>query len=68
MGELVGMNNNVLPGSKWYSSDCQIFKVEMVYENSAGTWVTYINTKTDQVYDCLIEAFLNRFTEKANEG
>lgn len=62
------MINTVMPGSKWTSSDFQVFKVEMVYENSAGIWVTYINTKTDQVYDCLIEAFLHRFTEKKNEG
>lgn len=62
------MINTVIPGSTWSGTDFQTFKVEMVYENSAGTWVTYINTKTNQVYDCLVDAFLHRFTETKNEG
>lgn len=56
-------------GSKWYGSDFrEVFVVEMVYQNDAGVWVTYISTKTNRVHDCLVGAFLNRFTEKRNDG
>jgi hypothetical protein len=59
--------HRVNPGSRWTGNNFNTFKVELVYENHAGTWVTYSNERTGQIYDCLIDAFLARFTEIKNE-
>jgi hypothetical protein len=62
----VGIMNRVNPGSRWSGSNFESFKVEMVYENDAGVWVTYSNERTEKMYECLIDAFLERFREIKN--
>jgi hypothetical protein len=63
----VGIMHRVKQGSRWTGGNFETFKVELVYENYAGAWVTYSNERTGKIYDCLIDAFVARFTETKNE-
>jgi hypothetical protein len=47
--------------SIWSTSDKK-FKVTNIVEDNAGIWIHYFNTKTNQQYSCLMEAFKSRFT------
>lgn len=38
------------------------FEVTFVDHTTSGSWVHYRNTKTNQEYNCLIDAFKQRFT------
>lgn len=53
-------------GSKWSAIDCE-FLVTGLLERDDGLWVYYKNVKTGFEYNCLVEAFLNRFKEVTNE-
>ena len=44
-----------------------IFSVTEVVQTPAGLTVYYYNTKTQQEYSCLIDAFSNRFKEISND-
>jgi len=48
--------------SIWASLD-KTFKVTDVIESDTGIWVHYFNIKTNQTYNCLIDAFKSRFTK-----
>jgi len=47
--------------SIWTSPDKK-FKITDIKEDSAGTWIHYFNIKTNQEYNCLIDAFKSRFS------
>jgi hypothetical protein len=44
-----------------------IFRVNEVVQTPAGLTVYYYNTKTQQEYSCLIDAFTERFKEIQND-
>lgn len=53
---------------KYTSTDSTVFEVTALYRDptdgrSAGTWIHYRNIETGQEYNCLIDAFLSRFTK-----
>ena len=56
----------IKPGSIYRSNDHKRFIIEKIVEDTQGTWVHYRDN--DKQYSCLIEAFLSRFTEVANES
>ena len=56
----------IKPGDIYISNDYKRFVIEKVLEDSQGTWVHYQNS--NKQYSCLLEAFLLRFTEIANES
>ena len=56
----------IKPGSIYSSNNHKKFVIEKVLEDNQGTWVHYRDD--DKQYSCLIEAFLSRFTEIANES
>lgn len=58
--------NMVKIGSKWYSTEMQLFEVRGVEQRSDGTWVSYGPYGTDRMYECLVDAFLSRFREHIN--
>ena len=45
----------------------KIFGVNEVVQTPAGLTVYYYNTKTQQQYSCLIDAFTERFQEIPND-
>jgi hypothetical protein len=45
----------------------RIFGVNEVIQTSAGLTVYYYNTKTQQEYSCLLDAFTERFQEIHND-
>jgi len=45
----------------------RIFLVNKVVQTPAGLTVYYYNTKTQQEYSCLIDAFAERFQEIQND-
>jgi hypothetical protein len=53
-------------GSKWTGSNRTQFLVTDVVINEIGTWVHYNLSGSDKHFNCLIAAFLNRFTEEVN--
>jgi hypothetical protein len=53
-------------GDIYCSSTCKRFIVEKTVEDDQGTWVYYRDDVRQ--YNCLIEAFLLRFTEVVNES
>jgi hypothetical protein len=53
-------------GSKWKSGDRTFFIVQDVIENNQGIWIYYSNPNSGMNYNCLIEAFLQRFSEDVN--
>ena len=49
-------------GSKWSSSDSTFnLSVRDIEVREDGTWVQYGRYGEDATYECLIDAFLNRF-------
>jgi hypothetical protein len=56
----------IKPGDIYCDKDCKKFTIEKVLEDTQGTWVYYRDI--NRQYSCLIEAFLLRFTEMANES
>lgn len=53
-------------GSKWVGSNRARFLVTDVTSDATGTWVHYNLLGTDTQFNCLIDAFVNRFTEETN--
>jgi hypothetical protein len=52
-------------GSKWTSSDSKFkLSVRDIDVREDGTWVIYGRHGEDTSYECLIDAFLNRFTKE----
>jgi hypothetical protein len=52
----------VKTGSVWTSSDRRLFIVTDVTTTDVGTVVYYNLKGTDKHYNCLIDAFLSRFS------
>lgn len=48
-------------GSIWTGSDFTKFEVRSVEEREDGIWVSYGKHAQDRTYECLIDAFLERF-------
>ena len=49
-------------GSIWTSSGRDVFKVTDVKTTEQGTFIHYTKQGTDKHYNCLIDAFLARFS------
>ena len=56
----------VVVGSTWRSID-RLVKVRGVEKHSGGVWVQYGSHGHDRTYECLIDAFLERFIETPGE-
>ena len=52
--------------SRWTTSTSSVFEVSNVINNEQGTWIHYVNIITGNAYNCLVDAFLQRFTETVN--
>lgn len=52
----------VKTGSVWTTSDRKMFTVTDVITNDNGTMIHYRLQGTDKQFNCLIDAFLSRFT------
>ena len=52
--------NIIKVGTMWQGGDKK-FQVTNIVEEQNNTWVHYKNIKTEQSYNCYIEAFLSRF-------
>lgn len=57
------MGNKITIGSAW-TGGTKKFTVSDVITDSQGTWVHY--TDGARTYNCLIEAFLQRFSSHVN--
>jgi hypothetical protein len=55
-------------GSKWTTSEGSHFVVNDIVIDQRGTWVHYNRYGSDRQYNCLIEAFINRFVKDINSG
>ena len=51
---------------QYYSGVDKIFKVVKVLTEDNKIWVYYVNIKTNQEYNCLIDAFTARFSLTPN--
>jgi hypothetical protein len=49
-------------GSCWTTSDRKLFTVTDVITNDNGTVIYYTLQGTDKQFNCLVDAFLSRFT------
>ena len=49
-------------GSVWTSSDRKLFTVTDVKTNNEETFIYYTLQGTDKHYNCLVDAFLSRFS------
>jgi len=49
-------------GDHYFSNDGKTFEIVDFWVQEGEAWVKYINTKTEQEYQCLHEAFLSRFS------
>lgn len=47
--------------SKWFSSDGDIFNLDQMKTIDNETWVYYSNLSTNKTYNCLLQAFEDRF-------
>ena len=54
-------------GSIWTGTDRKLFKVTGLLEMPEGMWVHYNLMGTDRTFNCLSEAFINRFTQIVNQ-
>jgi gentisate 1,2-dioxygenase len=52
--------------STWSSANGTEFAVTNVVDKEDGVWVYYTNPATGQEYNCLIDAFLQRFRQETN--
>ena len=50
-------------GSLYKDATGKEFLVEFVDHNMNGSWVHYIQVGTDKKFNCLVEAFKERFTK-----
>jgi hypothetical protein len=57
----------VIVGSRWRTVD-RFVQVRSIENRSDGTWVQYGDYGNDRTYECLIDAFLQRFSEAPNES
>jgi hypothetical protein len=53
-------------GAIYSSNNHKRFVIEKIVEDAQGTWVHYRDNVRN--YNCLLDAFLARFTEVANES
>lgn len=53
-------------GSKWSASNRQEFIVTLVTTDDAGTWIHYNLIGSEKHFNCLIDAFRQRFFEEVN--
>jgi HSP90 family molecular chaperone len=49
-------------GSIWTSGNRKLFTVTDVKTNDVGTFIYYTLQGTDKHYNCLVDAFLSRFS------
>ena len=52
-----------MQGDVYRNADGKEFTVKFVDHNMDGSWVHYIDITTGQEYNCLVEAFKQRFTK-----
>ena len=52
-----------MQGDVYRNSEGKEFTVKFVDHNMDGSWVHYTETATGQEYNCLVEAFKQRFTK-----
>jgi hypothetical protein len=57
----------VKPGSIWWASNGDHFRVIARVEVQGEIWVQYINTRSLIEYSCLEVSFLYRFRENTNQ-
>jgi len=50
-------------GTVWQGNEGKKFRVIKIAEEQDNAWVHYKNIKTEQTYNCYLEAFLSRFTK-----
>jgi hypothetical protein len=55
-------------GSVWQSADRTTFIIKNIEIINEQTWIFYVNSKTQQKYSCLKDAFTSRFQEQLNNG
>jgi hypothetical protein len=55
-------------GSIWVTPDRKQFQVTDIKLVDNQKWIYYNNVSSKQEYHCLVEAFIDRFTEKVNNG
>jgi hypothetical protein len=55
-------DGKVKPNTRW-ASDRLKFIVDRVTEDDIGIWVFYRNEITNQNYNCLMDAFIQRFSQ-----
>ena len=55
-------------GSKWTTREGSHFVVNNIVVDPQGTWVHYSRYGSDRQYNCLIDAFINRFVKDINSG
>jgi hypothetical protein len=58
------MKNLPNVNSNWIDNKSTIFRIKKLENKDSGVWVYYQNEKTDQQYNCLVDAFLARFKEQ----
>ena len=52
--------------SRWSSNVHKFFVVTDVKTTEQGTWIHYQSLDTGNDYNCLVDAFLQRFTKELN--
>ncbi len=55
-------NGQVKPNTRWTYNRLK-FIVDQVTVDDIGTWVFYRNEVTNQNYNCLVDAFIRRFSQ-----
>ncbi len=58
----------IVANSRWYSTEGSIFVVDEVKTTDNETWVFYHLYGSDRQYNCLKEAFLQRFSLTVNHN
>ena len=55
-------------GSQWRStaSDYALFDIRDIEQRPDGVWVSYGRYGEDRTFSCLVDAFLERFSEELN--
>jgi len=54
--------------SIWSSTDSRRFQVTGIRQDNQDTWIHYANIQTGTEYQCLVDAFIQRFREAPNDG
>jgi len=55
--------NIIKVGTVWQGNEGKKFQVTEIAEEKNNTWIHYKNMKTEQTFNCYIEAFLSRFNK-----